>query len=752
MYDTAPLRHRCQLFSWQLLFRLMSVGLVVFLLQSTSKSQTFATMTYPAPGATNVPLTGNTFTWTAGSGAQAYYLYVGTAPGLKDVVNSGSITVTSYKVPNFAPATTYYIRLWTMLNGHWASNYVDSTFSTIAGTSVLTFPANGASGITTSPTLTWTSIPNSTYVVNIGSTLGGSDIFNSGTISTTSVQVPGLRGLTTFYVRLFTQSAAGTTSSDSSFTTVAELSQLTFPTNGTGNVSALNPVFTWTSVSDADAYYLYVGSAVGLSDVFNSGSTLGTSMTVRNLAPGANYFARLWTKINGNWGKFYVDTTFATINGANLTFPRNGATNVDPYVTATWNSISGAQSYSLNVGTSLGGSNVYSSGPVTSTSLFIPGLLANTSYYVRLFTQSAGGSSFTDSSFTTGTGIAHLINPAPNSSSIDPFAAFTWNLVSDAQAYTLYVGTQPGLKDVANLGPLPATQSTQIVAGMIGAQTYYATMWTKKAGIWYSAAVLTFQTAPQPLPSDINAWRQNVQNIVASVRGMAAPNNNVPFSGTVLADEVQSRGASYAFCTDFAIVLVQQFMGQRISARQRNVVFTGATFDTHAMTEYYDPVLAKWVDADAMFGIVYFSAASQTGFGVQDISSAVVNMAFTSIPVTYVTSSGSFWLSRYYLDPILLYLNPLPTASGQIKVPLANSPVPYLTLNGPEVISVKGSYILNFASQGDVATISDPNLGVLNLGPENGTSWTHDLILNSGWSLTSQPANLTIYSPRRFLF
>src|SRR5581483_11451968 len=104
-----------------------------------------------------------------------------------------------------------------------------------------------------------------------------------------------------------------------------------------------------------------------------------------------------------------------------------------------------------------------------------------------------------------------------------------------------------------------------------------------------------------------------------------------------------------------------------------------------------------------------------------------------------------YWLSRYYLDPILLYLNPLPTASGQIKVPLANSPVPYLTLNGPEVIGVKGSYILNFASQGDVATISDPNLGVLNLGPENGTSWTHDLILNSGWSLTSQPANLTIY-------
>src|SRR4051794_14561836 len=57
-----------------------------------------ASFTYPLNGASSVD-TSKAFSWTSVSGAQAYYLYVGTSQGAQDLVDSAEAQSTSYQVP-----------------------------------------------------------------------------------------------------------------------------------------------------------------------------------------------------------------------------------------------------------------------------------------------------------------------------------------------------------------------------------------------------------------------------------------------------------------------------------------------------------------------------------------------------------------------------------------------------------------------------------------------------------------------------
>src|SRR2546426_10587968 len=71
------------------------------------------------------------FSWTAVADAQAYYLYVGSSMGAKDVYDSGHTLNTNGKVPGLRTGQKYYVRLWTEKASVWS--YVDSTFYTGTG-------------------------------------------------------------------------------------------------------------------------------------------------------------------------------------------------------------------------------------------------------------------------------------------------------------------------------------------------------------------------------------------------------------------------------------------------------------------------------------------------------------------------------------------------------------------------------------------------------------------------------------------
>jgi hypothetical protein len=95
----------------------------------TPRDMTFsipaAALTWPSPG--GIVSSSTTFFWTSVLNAQAYYLYVGTSRGAKNLVDTGEISSTSYNVSGLPTGTQLYATLWTKINGVWISHEVTFT-------------------------------------------------------------------------------------------------------------------------------------------------------------------------------------------------------------------------------------------------------------------------------------------------------------------------------------------------------------------------------------------------------------------------------------------------------------------------------------------------------------------------------------------------------------------------------------------------------------------------------------------------
>ena len=291
-----------------------------------------ATLASPINGATVYSNSTTTFSWSAASGATAYYLYVGTTAGANDVVNSGEITVTSL-ARSPLPVATLYVTLYTKSAAGWTHS--NSGFTVVAPPqATLVAPANGAT-IYGPVTFSWGAVGGAlTYYLYVGTTVGASNIVNSGEITATSLASPSLP-LGTLYVTLYTKSAAGWTHSNSSFTVAAvPKATLAAPSNG-GTVNTTSVTFSWAGVNGALVYYLYVGTTVGAKDVVDSQETTATSLGASSL-PVATLYVRLWTKSTAGW--VYSDSTFV-IN-----------TSAPSWSDADIGAVGAVGSYSLNAG------------------------------------------------------------------------------------------------------------------------------------------------------------------------------------------------------------------------------------------------------------------------------------------------------------------------------------------------------------------------------------------------------------------
>ena len=131
-----------------------------------------------------------------------------------------------------------------------------------------------------------------------------------------------------------------------------DLASATYPTPGDGDVNFWIP-FSWPFSPGATSYVLLVGTAPGAGDVFDSGEILSTSVTVPQLSAGS-YFARIGTNTAGTWS--FRDFTFGStgIPIATLVSPVSGSVLASAATTFTWQSIPGATSYRLLLGTSFG--------------------------------------------------------------------------------------------------------------------------------------------------------------------------------------------------------------------------------------------------------------------------------------------------------------------------------------------------------------------------------------------------------------
>jgi hypothetical protein len=276
-------------------------------------SPQIATLINTADGATDVGVS-HTFKWNAISGAQGYYLDVGTTPGASDVVNTGGIQPrqTSFTATQLPRGRTLYATVWTELSGTWLP--FETSFSTVPQVATLTSPANGANGVDPESTFTWTAAPGAQgYILYVGTTPGAHDLVDvSESAGTTSYAAfDDIPAKATVYVTVWTEVGGAWFSSDTTMaTTLAKpavpsavpsaASTLVFPTNGAANVEVDQP-FQWTYADSAGTYWLVLGTSPGDSDVADTGPIHVPGRFLSNLPLKVPIYGQLYVKSAGSW-------------------------------------------------------------------------------------------------------------------------------------------------------------------------------------------------------------------------------------------------------------------------------------------------------------------------------------------------------------------------------------------------------------------------------------------------------------------
>ena len=392
----------------------------------------------PTDGQTGVSLT-PTMTWnnaaTAATGAVTYRLQIagalafGSASVLyqKDSISDTSFAVATTLTNN----TKYYWRVGVKDAAGHSSPYstIDSftTVVVIAAAPGLVSPAEGATGVSVTPTMTWNNASTAatgsvTYRLQIAGALAfgsASVLYQKDSISDTSFAVATtLTNNAKYYWRVGVKDAAGHSSPYSavdSFTTVVTIAAAPgpcVPADGATGVS-LTPTMTWnnasTAATGAVTYRLQVASALAFgsaSVLYQKDSISDTSFAVATtLTNNTKYYWRVGVKDAARHSSPYstVDsfTTVVTIAAApGLVSPAEGQTGVSLTPTMTRNNAAtaatGPVTYRLQIAGALAfgsASVLYQKDSISDTSFAVATTLTNNAtYYSRVGVKDAGGS------------------------------------------------------------------------------------------------------------------------------------------------------------------------------------------------------------------------------------------------------------------------------------------------------------------------------------------------------------------------
>ncbi len=254
----------------------------------------------PSDNAMNQPVAGLTLSWTSGTGGPvtSYAVQVGTSTTFSTTVLSMSgLTTTSQASPTLASSTKYYWEVTATGNG--TAMALDSfTTAMMPGSPTLSSPSNGASGLATSLTLSWTTASNAaTYAVQVSTGSGFATTVASQTgLTGTSASISGLAYLTTYYWRAGAKGLGGVSgwATPYSFTTMQipapAAPALASPTNNAANLPD-SLTLGWNTVTGAATYSLILSTVSDCSSkVFTATQMTTTSVNVAGLAAGTLYY------------------------------------------------------------------------------------------------------------------------------------------------------------------------------------------------------------------------------------------------------------------------------------------------------------------------------------------------------------------------------------------------------------------------------------------------------------------------------
>lgn len=429
-----------------------------------------------------------TLTWGSVPGAATYYIQIDdnsdfSSPSVDQNAGAG----TSLAFGPFLYGTSFHWRVKALdgVGGDLTGYSSAFSFSTAALTA--TSPANAATGVTLSPTLTWTYPgPPSNYDVDVATDAGFTSIVATHTgLTTTSQAIGPLTPNTTYYWRLRI-TGGGNYAATHSFTTATVVP--TSPSNGATDIR-LDPVLLWNDEgTGAASYEVQYDTDSGFSSPSISNVGSDTDLPISGpLALNTTYHWRVLAK-NGGGATIATSATFS-FTTANITIvsPANGAINQALAPTFDWTdsgtNLSSPDLFYHTDSNVLSGTRVNSvPDPHTLTASLQP----NTTYYWQL---EFGPITTPVFSFTTaGVSLTGPLNAATNQP-LTP--TFSWaDPGTGAASYDLQYDTDAGFGSATTVSG--ATSPHTLGSTLQEITTYYWRVLAKNGGGATIATSATF--------------------------------------------------------------------------------------------------------------------------------------------------------------------------------------------------------------------------------------------------------------------
>lgn len=477
------------------------------------------TLTLPANLDVAVPVTGATFEWTASPTASSYRFELSDTPTFGSIL----LAVDDLTTTTFSPAfglthsTSYYWRVEARSAlGTIVASDAPFLFTTVAagpglpGSFTLSAPADGATGISETPTFSWTASANAiSYTLEVATDAAFTSVVGSqsGILFTFAPSPVTLATNTLYFWRATAANGAGSTQASGapdSFTTAAGAPlpgsfTLSGPPDGATGVSRM-PTFSWTSSVNAVSYTLEIATDAAFTAVIGTRTGIVTTSTSTPVTLNAStpYFWRV-TAVNGAGstpaaGSPFSFTTTGLSFPASFTLlsPSDGSTGVPLVPTFSWNPSSIVISYTLEIAGDAGFTVMIATraGIVTTSALSPVILSENTIYHWRVKAVNGAGHTVATGaprSFTTALagalpGAFTQTTPPNGATGIARAPTFTWTSSSSALNYGLEIASDAGFATI--VGRVTGGPGTSLTSPIVlaSATTYYWRVFSATVG------------------------------------------------------------------------------------------------------------------------------------------------------------------------------------------------------------------------------------------------------------------------------
>ena len=523
--------------------------------------------------------------------------------------------------------------------------------------SVMTSPANGSVLAGSSATFTWDAGTGTITerLLNVGTTLGGSDIYSGYQGAGLSRTVTGIpTNGATIYVRLMSFMGGTWVTRDYTYTaatiTTPLASAVTTPPPGS-TLPGSTVTFGWTAGNMVTARTVSVGSTLGGSQYY--GPTLQgagvLSLMVSNLpTDGSTVYVRLMQTVNGVTSSTdYTYTSVLLASPSAMTSPTPSSVLAGSSVTFQWSAGSGVTERYFTVGNMPGASDFYGGYQGAGLSRAVTGIPTDgRTIFVRLSSWVGGAWSIASYTYTaSGTGapppcttpaMSALNSPAAGSTLAGSSATFGWSTGCQVTERYLSVGSTAGAGDI--YGGYQGAGLSRAVSGIpTDGRTIYVTLssWVNGGWLVSSATYIAFGTGVPPPTAPV------MSGLTSPTPGSTLPGASVTFqwnAGSGVTERFLAIGSSAGASDIFG-----GYEGANLSQ-------TVNTVPTDGRTIYV--TLSSWLGFGWQSSTATYTAASTAGPPPASPSSVITSPAPGSTLGTSATfnwTAGTGVTERYLM-------------------------------------------------------------------------------------------------------